>query len=84
MIIWGTRRRNKVMGQTQYTCPKCQQNSFHGIVRSRAYFTLFFVPLFPVSKVTTARCGLCGYQEKIKNETADQLFPSEKAKAVAS
>ena len=84
MIIWGTRRRNKVMGQTRYTCAKCQQDAFHGIVRSRTYFTLFFVPLFPVSKVTTARCGVCGYQEKIKNETADRLFPKEKANAVAS
>ena len=84
MILYGTRRRNKVLGQTRYVCKKCQQDSYHGIVRSRMYFTLFFVPLFPVSKFTTARCGVCGYQEKVDNKEADRLFPNEKANATAS
>jgi hypothetical protein len=84
MIIWGTRRRNRVLGQTRYVCKKCQQDSYHGIVRSRTYFTLFFVPLFPVNKLTTSRCGVCGYQEKVDNQEADKLFSKEKANVVAS
>jgi hypothetical protein len=84
MIIVGNRRRNKVMGQVRYTCKKCQQNSFHGIVRSRMYFTLFFVPIFPLNKITTSRCGLCGYQEYVNNKEMDEYFAKQGAGAPTS
>jgi ribosomal protein L37E len=74
MILMGYRTRNKVMGQLQYVCPRCQQNSYHAIVRSRRWFTLYFIPLFPLSKTTTARCNLCGFMTAFDNAKADALF----------
>lgn len=75
-IIYGYRTRNNVMGQTQHVCKKCGQNTPHAVVRTKMYMTLFFVPLFPISKKTTARCGSCGFQEKMDNKQADGMFPS--------
>lgn len=74
MIIWGTRRRNNVLGQLQYVCPGCQQPTFHAVVRTRYWFTLFFIPTFPFSKSTTARCMKCGFQEKVNNKQADEML----------
>ena len=80
MVIVGNRRRSKVMGQLRYTCKKCQQDAFHSVVRTRLMFTAFFIPLFPIGKYTTARCNLCGYQEKLNNKEMDARFPNQGAK----
>ncbi len=75
MIIYGYRTRNNVMGQTQQVCQKCQQNSNHAIVRTKRIMTMFWIPLFTVSKKTTSRCGSCGFQAKMDNKQADAMFP---------
>ena len=79
MIIVGSRRRNRVMGQLRYTCKKCQQDAFHSVVRTRLFFTAFFIPLFPIGKYSTARCNLCGFQEKVDNKEMDAKFPKQSA-----
>ena len=30
-IIFGSRSKNKVMGQMQYTCPRCGRPAFHAL-----------------------------------------------------
>jgi hypothetical protein len=74
MIIYGYRRRNKVMGQVPYVCPQCQRNGYHAVVRTSRYFTLFWIPIIPMGSTTTARCNLCGFQEKVDNKRADALL----------
>ena len=74
MIIWGLRSRNKILGQVPYMCQQCRRNGFHTIVRSRRWFTLFFIPIFPISKVSTSRCNLCGVQMSIPNNRAEAFF----------
>ncbi len=75
-IIYGMRYRNNVMGQTQQLCKKCQQTTNHAVVRTKVIMTLFFVPLFPIGKRTSARCANCGRQEKMNNKQADAMFPA--------
>ncbi len=70
-IIFGSRLKNKVLGQTQYVCSQCRRQAFHTIVRSQRWFTLYFLPIFPIGKTTTSRCNLCGFQQAINNEQAD-------------
>lgn len=62
------------MGQVPYVCPQCKRNGYHAVVRTSRYFTLFWVPIIPVGKTTTARCNLCGFQEKVDNARADALL----------
>ena len=83
MIIWGFRSRNRVMGQTQYVCPHCHQNSFHTIVRSRRWFTLFFIPTFPFTKKSISRCNVCGFESLVDNNQADAWFPQQSAQPQA-
>lgn len=82
-VIYGFRSRNKVMGQVQSVCPRCQRNGFQTVVRSSRWFTLYFIPLFPFSKNTTARCNLCGFQYAMDNQQVNALFPQEQAAAAA-
>jgi hypothetical protein len=76
MIIWGFRSRNKVLGQLQFTCTHCHNVAYHGIVRSKRYFTLFFIPIFPIGSTTTARCNMCGFQSKMDGQQADAMLAS--------
>ena len=73
-IIFGSRSKNSVMGQIQYPCSRCGRMAYHTIVRSRRWFTLYFLPVVPIGKSTTARCNLCGYQQLIDNDQADAWF----------
>jgi tetratricopeptide (TPR) repeat protein len=79
MIFIGSRSNKKVMGQKVYTCSRCKKPGYHAIVRSRGWFTLYFIPLIPLSKSTISRCNLCGYQERINNEQADSWFSLDQA-----
>jgi tetratricopeptide (TPR) repeat protein len=74
-IIFGTRRRNRVMGQKQIICSSCKRSSYHAVVRSRSWFALYFIPVIPMAKTTTIRCNLCGFQSLVNNEQADAWFP---------
>jgi len=73
-IIYGSRSRNRVMGQMQNACPQCKKEGFQTVVRSHRWFTLYFIPLFPFSKKTIMHCNLCGFQYAMDNEQADSLF----------
>ncbi len=75
MIIFGSRRRKTVMGRMQYPCPRCHQLSFHTIVRSQSQFTLFFVPVVPLSGGTVARCESCGHRGPVDTTMANSWFP---------
>ena len=74
-IIYGGRSRNKVLGQKEITCSRCQRPSYHAVVRTRRWFTLYFIPLIPMYKRTIIRCNLCGFQSQIDNSQADAWFP---------
>jgi hypothetical protein len=74
MIVYGLRSRNKVLGQVAYECSQCHQIAYHSGVRTTKWFTLFWVPVIPFSKKTTARCGTCGFQQQLDNKDADRVF----------
>ncbi len=76
MIILGFRSGNKVMGQIQYPCQQCHNNSFHTVVRMRRWFTLFFIPTIPTRTTFSSRCNICGFQTSIPSEQVKAWFPA--------
>lgn len=60
LIIWGTTGRESMVGQGQFYCPECDgPQQFHHNRVSR-YFTLYFIPLFPIGTVGEyIHCGGC-------------------------
>lgn len=63
MIIWGSSGREVHVGEGQFHCPQCDgtQPFFHK--RIARYFTLYFIPLFPIANYGEhIQCGSCGGQ----------------------
>jgi transcription elongation factor Elf1 len=75
MIIWGMRSRSKALGQRVLNCPNCHRDAMTVAAQTRRWFTLFFIPIFPISsKQTIAQCGLCGYRYQVDNTQAEALY----------
>jgi hypothetical protein len=49
MIIYGTSGREVLIGEGQFHCPQCDSPQHFRHNRITRYFTLYFIPLFPVS-----------------------------------
>jgi hypothetical protein len=61
MIIFGTRVRHKVVGEGQFFCPKCQAQRPYKHKRATRYFTLYFLPIFPMGQLGEfVECQTCG------------------------
>lgn len=59
--ILGVVPKERVIQRQMQFCRMCGHDTMHETVESRQWFTLFFVPLFPVSaKRTYTRCSECG------------------------
>jgi hypothetical protein len=75
VIIYGLRNRGKTLGQRVLNCPNCHRDAMTIATQTRPWFTLFFIPIFPVgAKKTIARCGLCGYQYQVDTQQAEALY----------
>ncbi len=60
MIIFGSRNRITDLDQGTFACPRCQTNQRFQRRLSRRWFTLYFMPIFPVESGTEfVECGLC-------------------------
>lgn len=61
-FIFGVGPKTKVVESNQFTCPVCRTHSRYELRQRRQYFSLFFIPLFPVSKQqnATVKCLHCG------------------------
>jgi hypothetical protein len=60
MIIWGSTGKEKVIGTSDFFCPRCRTDVSGAHVRVSRYFTLYFIPLFPTSTLGEyLRCDEC-------------------------
>lgn len=73
MIIFGTRGYLYQLAMVTLLCGHCGNPSAHAIRKRVVKFTLFFVPLFPVSVSHTVQCTFCGALQKVTAEQAGQL-----------
>ncbi|WP_221353723.1 zinc-ribbon domain-containing protein [Streptomyces beigongshangae] len=73
MIIFGTKGYLHQLAILTLLCGQCGNPAAHTLSKRVTKFTLFFVPLFPVSTKHTTQCTFCGAQQKITKEQAEQL-----------
>jgi rubredoxin len=69
MIIFGARPRTKTIGTGTFFCPHCQTTRDYERKEARPYFTLYFIPLFPIGKPTEfIECTVCqvAYQPEVE------------------
>jgi Tellurite resistance protein TerB len=62
ILIWGLRARAKTTGTGEFFCAKCGADRSYVLQQIRRWFTLFFIPLFPVGKTLgeQVKCSTCG------------------------
>ena len=73
MIIFGVRSYVRLLAMINLVCRNCGNPAAHRVVQHTRKFTLFFVPLFPVSHSRSMTCTFCGQGTRLSKEQADQL-----------
>ncbi|PBD00991.1 zinc-ribbon family protein [Streptomyces sp. OV198] len=73
MIIFGTRGYLYQLAILTLVCGRCGNPSAHTLRKRVTKFTLFFVPLFPISSKYATQCTFCGAEQKATKEQAEQL-----------
>lgn len=71
-IFYGTKSKSKVLTTLNPSeqCMNCLNTVNHAVVRDRTYFTLFFIPLFPIRTRYTVVCPSCSFARKITGKQA--------------
>jgi zinc-ribbon family len=71
MLIWGFKLYSTVLATFAYVCDNCHQQAAHHLVKRVRKFSLFFIPLFPVSTKYLDTCTFCGRTNQIPKEQAE-------------
>ncbi|WP_406342484.1 zinc-ribbon domain-containing protein [Streptomyces sp. NBC_00648] len=74
MLIWGTKGYLYQLAMMTLVCGNCGNPAAHGLRKYVTKFTLFFIPLFPVSTKYRTQCTFCGMEQQITKEAAEQLL----------
>lgn len=72
-FLFGFRTKAKPISQQERACTKCVRPTMHAIVETRKWFTLFFIPVIPITRNVFSRCGVCGLTSKCTAEFKDQV-----------
>ncbi|MFH8499045.1 zinc-ribbon domain-containing protein [Streptomyces coeruleorubidus] len=73
MIIFGTKGYLYQLAILTLVCGQCGNPAAHTLRKRVTKFTLFFVPLFPISTKYHTQCTFCGAEQKVTKEQAEQL-----------
>ena len=78
MIIFGTRARMKTIRSGSFYCPRCQTSRQYDLKQAKKYFTLYFVPIFPMGDLGEfVECQTC--HMTFKSEVLRLKPPTPKA-----
>ncbi|MFJ6760808.1 MULTISPECIES: zinc-ribbon domain-containing protein [unclassified Streptomyces] len=72
MIIFGTAGYLYQLAILMLTCRHCGTPAAHTVRKYVTKFTLFFVPLFPISTKFATQCTFCGMEQEVPKEWAEQ------------
>ena len=73
MIVWGWRSYIQALAMMTFLCGNCGNPAMHHVKRAYTKFTLFWIPLFPVSSKYYTECTFCGVTHKIAKDEAMRL-----------
>jgi hypothetical protein len=65
MIIWGSKGKEKQVATGTFYCPTCRTDETYSHQRVSKYFTLYFIPVFPMENLGEyVRCLRCSGEFK--------------------
>lgn len=73
VIIFGTKGYLHQLAILTLVCGQCGNPAAHALRKRVTKFSLFFVPLFPVSTKYSTQCTFCGAEQRVSGEQAEQL-----------
>ena len=79
LILFGTRSYIHQLAMITLLCGRCGNPAAHSLKKRVMKFTLFFVPLFPISTKYSTQCTFCGAEQKLSKEQAEQLLTQNAA-----
>ena len=68
IILFGTRGITSTLNHGEFYCPRCDHQEEYELKQQRPYFTLFFLPIFPIGRASRyVECAGCGraFQEDV-------------------
>lgn len=76
LIVWGTKVFTKKVGATpgSYECPHCHNVQPCQAIKQTTWFTLFWIPIFPIGVKRYVACPVCNYGRKVKKEEMQNLI----------
>jgi len=77
LLIWGWRSLLKVLGVGEFHCPRCQADRPYQLIRPRRWFTVFFIPVIPLSwGEPFVECKACkgAYRQEILTTPTNAQF----------
>lgn len=81
MLILGIRVTVAMVASLVYVCERCGTNAAHQLAKRVRKFTVFFVPLFPVSTRYQDTCTACGRTIDVPKEQAEAAVASLQPRA---
>jgi hypothetical protein len=69
-LIMGVTPRERVLTEVTFVCEYCRVAAVQHVVESASRFSVFFIPLFPVSKSHYVVCSNCGGMTALTKEQA--------------
>jgi zinc-ribbon family len=84
MVFYGTKATNLKNGQIiNIDCPSCETNATYKYSVFGKYAHIYWIPIFPISKITVAECNSCKktYEFKELSESIKTKFQREKEKS---
>ncbi len=79
MIIWGYRTYVSVLAVVNLVCRRCGNPAAHRVLKHTRKFTLFFIPLFPISVNRSMSCTFCGQATRLSQQEADNIIQGAQA-----
>lgn len=73
LLIFGLNGYTDVLGELPALCGRCHNHAAHRVIKQGNKFSLFFIPLFPVSGHYALACSICGQQRMLSKEEALSL-----------
>ncbi|MEI5582630.1 MULTISPECIES: zinc-ribbon domain-containing protein [unclassified Agromyces] len=69
-LIMGVTPRDRVITEVTFVCEYCGVAALQHVVESASRFSVFFIPLFAVSKSYFVACSNCGGMTSLTKEQA--------------
>jgi hypothetical protein len=70
LLIFGTTLRDRILAVVSFVCEYCGTHATQDVIESATKFSLFFIPLFTVSRRYVVVCSNCGGTTALTREQA--------------